>query len=103
MREVCYAARENGKSEENNEWNQLPWRRFVVRNSSFTPDQQQPARQAAEISGTFIVKMFLLFSRTLLEVLLSIVEIGKRRLFVDIPPGRFGSSRPSLREGIVLE
>ena len=29
--------------------------------------------------------------------MLSIVEIGKRRLFVDIPPGRFGSSRPSLR------
>ena len=51
----------------------------------------------------FIAKMFLLFAGTLLEVWLSIVEIGKRRLFVDIPPGRFGSSRPSLREGIVLE
>jgi len=47
--------------------------------------------------------MFLLFSQTLVERVLSIVEIGKRRLFVDIPPGRFGSSRPSLREGIVLE
>jgi len=47
--------------------------------------------------------MVLLFSETLLERVLSIVEIGKRRLFVNIPPGRFGSSRPSLREGIVLE
>jgi hypothetical protein len=47
--------------------------------------------------------MFLLFSQTLLDMVLSIVEIGKRCLFVDIPPGRFGSSRPSLREGIVLE
>jgi hypothetical protein len=47
--------------------------------------------------------MFLLFSERLLERVLSIVEIGKRRLFVDIPPGRFGPSRPSLREGIVLE
>jgi hypothetical protein len=47
--------------------------------------------------------MFLLFSGTLLERVLSIVEIGKRRLFVDIPLGCFGSSRPSLREGIVLE
>jgi hypothetical protein len=50
-----------------------------------------------------LYKMFLLFPETLLERVLSIVEIGKRRLFVDIPPGRFGSSRPSLREGIVLE
>jgi hypothetical protein len=47
--------------------------------------------------------MFLLFSKRRLKEVLSIVEIGKRRLFVDIPPGRFGSSRPSLREGIVLE
>jgi len=47
--------------------------------------------------------MFLLFPETLLERVLSIVEIGKRRLFVDIPPGRFGSSRPSLRRRIVLE
>jgi len=47
--------------------------------------------------------MFLHFPGTLLDVLLSIVEIGKRRLFIDNPPGRFGSSRPSLREGIVLE
>jgi len=47
--------------------------------------------------------MFLLFSQTLLERVLSILEIGRRRQFVEIPPGRFGSSRPSLREGIVLE
>jgi len=47
--------------------------------------------------------MFLLFSQTLLEVSVSILKIGKRRLFFEIPPGRFGSSRPSLREGIVLE
>jgi hypothetical protein len=47
--------------------------------------------------------MFLLFFQTLLERVLSILKIGKRRLFVEIPPGRFGSSRPSLREGIVLE
>jgi hypothetical protein len=47
--------------------------------------------------------MFLLFYETLLHRGLSIVEIGKRRLIVVIPPGRFGSSRPSLREGIVLE
>jgi hypothetical protein len=47
--------------------------------------------------------MFLLFSGTLLERVLSIVEIGKRSLFAVNPPGRFGSSRPSLREGIVLE
>jgi len=47
--------------------------------------------------------MFLLFSETLLKPVLSIVEIGKRRQFFVIPPGRFGSSRPSLREGIVLE
>jgi hypothetical protein len=47
--------------------------------------------------------MFLLFSETLLERVLSIVEIGKRHPIVDVPPGRFGSSRPSLREGIVLE
>jgi len=47
--------------------------------------------------------MFLLFLKSLLETVLSIAEIGKRRLFVDIPPGRFGSSRPSLRRGFVLE
>ena len=49
--------------------------------------------------------MFLLFSQTLLDMVLSIVEIGKdARLFKLIfRLGRFGSSRPSLREGIVLE
>jgi hypothetical protein len=47
--------------------------------------------------------MFLLFSETLLIRVLSIVEIGKRRLFIDSPLGRFGSSQPSLRRGFVLE
>jgi hypothetical protein len=66
-------------------------------------NQREPPRQAAKKPGKFCFKMFLLFSQTWVLVALSIVEIGKRRLFVNIPPGRFGSSRPSLREGIVLE
>lgn len=51
----------------------------------------------------FYVKMFLLFSGTLLEKELSIVEIDLRRLFAVSPLWRFGSSRPSLRKGLVLE
>jgi hypothetical protein len=65
--------------------------------------KRQGARQGGENSRKVLCKMFLLFSETLLKRGLSIVEIGKRRLFFDVPPGRFGSSRPSSRRRIVLE
>jgi len=48
--------------------------------------------------------MFLLFFKTLLERVASVLEAGtKIVVFVDYPPGRIGSSRPSLRKRFVLE
>ena len=65
--------------------------------------RHNPLDKPLKFPVNLFAKMFLLFSQTLLQTVLSILEIGKRRQFVEIPPGRFGSSRPSLREGIVLE
>jgi hypothetical protein len=60
--------------------------------------------KSPKISLTFSAKMFLLFFRTLLERVASTLEAGtKIVVFVVNPPGRIGSSRPSLRKRFVLE
>jgi hypothetical protein len=52
----------------------------------------------------FSAKMFLLFFRTLLERVASTLKVGtKIAVVVCNPPGRIGSSRPSLRKRFVLE
>jgi hypothetical protein len=64
--------------------------------------QKQP-RQEGGKNRKFSPKLFLHFPQILLKRVLSIAEIGKRNLFFDSPPGRFGSSRPRLRSKLVSE
>jgi hypothetical protein len=46
--------------------------------------------------------MFLLFPKTLLEEVVPVIQAGNL-LVEQVPPGRFGSSRPSLRRTTVSE